>query len=254
MKKNFNNQAFTLIEMSIVLVIVGLIVAGVLIGQDLIRGSEARGMITQLDRFSAGINSFKGKFSSLPGDFSQASSYISATATNGNGDGYIADNAAIGGAAVPAVIAATSEYQGVWNHLSALNLVDGSFSGTTFVTLGTTFPYTKAQRGGVLFFGFSDNINYYYLGLGDGAGTTSFLSQNIITPDVALAIDTKVDDGLPGTGTVQARGTTTLNGAATLGATPGLAGGNCTQGGSVATAKYDTASGALLLCQLRVRQ
>jgi len=253
MKKHNNNKAFTLIEMSIVLVIVGLIVAGVLIGQDLIRGAEARGIVTQLDRINAGMNSFKGKFSALPGDFSQATSYIAAGATNGNGDGYIALNSAIGGTAAPTVVSATTEYQGVWNHLSALNLIDGSYSGATLVNLGVEFPYTKAQRGGIFLYAFTDNINYFHLGLSDGVATLNVASQNIFTPDAGLTIDTKIDDGLPGTGIVQARGTAVLNGAATLGATPGLAGGNCTQGASIAAAKYDTASGSLLLCQLRIR-
>jgi prepilin-type N-terminal cleavage/methylation domain-containing protein len=61
-------QGFTLIELSIVLVIIGLIVGGVLVGQDLIRAAEVRAQITQIEKFNTAVNTFHGKFGALPGD------------------------------------------------------------------------------------------------------------------------------------------------------------------------------------------
>jgi prepilin-type N-terminal cleavage/methylation domain-containing protein len=46
---------FTLIEMSIVLVIIGLIVGGVLVGQDLIRAAYIRAQITQIEKFNTAV-------------------------------------------------------------------------------------------------------------------------------------------------------------------------------------------------------
>ena len=63
-------QGFTLIELSIVLVIIGLIVGGVLVGQDLIRASEVRATITQIEKYNTAVNTFHAKFNAIPGDMS----------------------------------------------------------------------------------------------------------------------------------------------------------------------------------------
>jgi len=61
-------DAFTLIEMSIVLVIIGLIVGAVLVGQDLIRAAEVRATIAQIEKYNTVVNTFRGKYGGLPGD------------------------------------------------------------------------------------------------------------------------------------------------------------------------------------------
>ena len=60
-------KAFTLIELSVVLVIIGLIVGGVLVGQDLIHAATIRATITQKERFSTAANTFRTKFGDVPG-------------------------------------------------------------------------------------------------------------------------------------------------------------------------------------------
>src|ERR1700691_6571160 len=59
---------FTLIEMSIVLVVIGFVVGGVLVGQDLIRAAYIRAQITQIEKFNTAVNTFYGKYQALPGD------------------------------------------------------------------------------------------------------------------------------------------------------------------------------------------
>src|SRR3982751_930235 len=61
-------KGFTLIELSIVLVIIGLIVGGVLVGQDLIRAAEVRATISQIEKYNTAVNTFRGKYNALPGD------------------------------------------------------------------------------------------------------------------------------------------------------------------------------------------
>ena len=65
-----NQQGFTLVEMSIVLVIIGLIVGGVLVGQDLVKGAQIRATVAQLQQYDAAINTFRGKYDQFPGDMS----------------------------------------------------------------------------------------------------------------------------------------------------------------------------------------
>ena len=61
-------KGFTLIEMSIVLVIIGLIIGGVLLGRDLISAAAVRAQIAQIEKYNAAVNTFKGKYGYLPGD------------------------------------------------------------------------------------------------------------------------------------------------------------------------------------------
>jgi hypothetical protein len=54
--------------MSIVLVIIGLIVGGVLVGQNLIASATVRAHVTQIEKFNHGANAFFEKYGYLPGD------------------------------------------------------------------------------------------------------------------------------------------------------------------------------------------
>jgi prepilin-type N-terminal cleavage/methylation domain-containing protein len=70
-----SQQGFTLIELSIVLVIIGLIVGGVLVGQDLIRAAAVRGQISQIEKYQTAVNTFRTKYDGLPGDLSNAANF-----------------------------------------------------------------------------------------------------------------------------------------------------------------------------------
>ncbi len=68
-KHQFNQcDGFTLIEMSIVLVIIGLIVGGVLAGQSLISAAAVRAQINQIASYNAAVNTFRDKYGGIPGD------------------------------------------------------------------------------------------------------------------------------------------------------------------------------------------
>lgn len=81
-------HGFTLIELSIVLVIIGLIVSGILVGRDLIRAAELRADISGVEKFGQAINAFRLKYNCLPGDCANATQFLEG-AYNGNGDGHI---------------------------------------------------------------------------------------------------------------------------------------------------------------------
>jgi prepilin-type N-terminal cleavage/methylation domain-containing protein len=70
---------FTLIEMSIVLVIIGLLVGGVLVGQDLIRAAQVRKTGTLIEQLNTAVNTFKLKYNCLPGDCANASDFSAST-------------------------------------------------------------------------------------------------------------------------------------------------------------------------------
>ena len=72
MSQRRTNSGFTLIELSIVLVIIGLIVGGVLVGQELIRAAGIRATISQVEQYQTAANTFFDKFGALPGDITPA--------------------------------------------------------------------------------------------------------------------------------------------------------------------------------------
>lgn len=84
-------DGFTLIELSIVLVVIGLIVGGILVGQNLINAAAVRATVTQIEKYNTAANAFREKYGYLPGDIPDptASSFgfQARGAGRGNGDG-----------------------------------------------------------------------------------------------------------------------------------------------------------------------
>src|SRR4051812_10469894 len=84
-------SGFTLIEMSIVLVIIGLTVGSVLVGKDLLAAAAVRAQITQIEKYQTSVNVFRIKYNAIPGDMTadQASQngFLSRPGTVGKGDG-----------------------------------------------------------------------------------------------------------------------------------------------------------------------
>src|SRR5665811_1238303 len=96
---------FTLIEIAIVLVITGLLLGGVLKGQELIQSARVRNLASTDDGVKAAFFGFQDRFKALPGDYLTATTNINGATQNGNGDGLI------GGTAATA-----TEAIAVWDH------------------------------------------------------------------------------------------------------------------------------------------
>ena len=138
-------RGFTLIEIAIVLVIIGLLLGGVLKGQELITSARVRNLIAQQDGIKAAFFGFQDRFRAYPGDYASASTTLKCpsgtTCLNGNGNGLIESNApATQGGSV------TNEHTLVWMHLSSAGFLNGSYvmsaSGEPVSTLNTPHnPY-----------------------------------------------------------------------------------------------------------------
>lgn len=200
-RKQGYKQGFTMVELSIVLVIIGLIVAGVLVGQDLIRGAEVRSTVSQLERFSATVNTFRVKYSQIPGDINKAEDFglnspdNSSIGNNGDANGLLSS---VNGQ--PNIInQARGEIVNFWFHLSRAKLIEGNFNGAqTDGQLGETFPRTKMNRGGFTVYN-REGVNHFHLGVTNSAGDQHTFANNL-KPEEAYGIDVKIDDGLPDTG------------------------------------------------------
>lgn len=131
--RSHREKAFSLVELSIVLVILGLLTGGILTGQSLIRASELRSVATDLQRYQAAVHTFRDKYFALPGDMPNATRFwgvqhatpatcittasTTALTCNGDGNGQVADT--------------TYEAFRFWQHLANAGLIEGSYSGVT---------------------------------------------------------------------------------------------------------------------------
>jgi prepilin-type N-terminal cleavage/methylation domain-containing protein len=251
-----NQAAFSLVELSIVLVILGLLTGGILTGQSLIRASELRAVSSEYGRYSTAIGTFRDKYFGIPGDFSMASNF-GWGALNGDNDGQI-ENSATAGA---------NEISTFWIHLASAGLIEGSYTnaaGTT-QTSGTHIPPSKlgnaawrvAGLGSIGDNGVGSPVagatvpaasTFYDANYGNvlmlGTGTNSLLPAGVLKPEEAWNIDTKMDDGKPDLGAVL---TLESQGNATAGAG---CGNRATATTALAASDYDLTSTSSSACSL----
>lgn len=257
------NKGFTLIELSIVLVIIGLIVGGILVGQDLIKAAEIRATVSQKEKFDAAVNIFHGKFNGIPGDLNNYATFSGQLVTTGltgangfgDGDGMIEG---IGGSGTDN-IGFVGEVRMIWRHLADASLIGENVSGIStavgadLTSANTYLPVAKLGKGSFWTVGVATGLNYYVLaGVSDAAAATSFVitSSDVITPMESFQIDTKLDDGLPNTGLVQSVAAITSMATAPAG---GAASGDCYDTDTNLYAIATAAEVNALTCVLRIR-
>lgn len=217
MRKCSPRRAFSLVELSIVLVILGLLVGGILGGKALIRASQLRTIVTQKDQWITAVNTFKGKYFMLPGDMNNAEQFwgtldpVDATCKttastdtrtcNGDGDGQIS------------ATVRSHEILRAWQHLVSAGMIEGQYQGIFPATVDYTNILPPAKFGNVYWYLWTKGVQGASPGrftIGDYGtalfiGTPSALWQMGgfgLTPTELWNIDTKLDDGKPITGKV----------------------------------------------------
>jgi prepilin-type N-terminal cleavage/methylation domain-containing protein len=184
-----NASGFTLIEIAIVLVIIGLLLGGVLKGQELITGARVRNLISQQDGIKAAFFGFQDRFRALPGDYAAAGTNINGVTINGDGNGRIDGPNGAG----------TYETLLAWNHLTAAGFLNGSYTlaaSNTSIPIDTNNPKNP----------YSVYIQIIYDG-NYGTGTPpqkhNLKTGNQVPVEIIAEVDRKVDDGLPYAGGFQ---------------------------------------------------
>lgn len=225
MQKRYNadkNQGFTLVELSIVLLIIGLILGGIVLGSHMIQLARLRATVQQVEGLRTAFHTFKSKFNALPGDMHQNDAMsFNLTAgvcvgqpncvllpgiagCHGNGDSQLPN--------IPNTTAAC-EHLGVWYHLSQAGMIAGSYNGlyidsaaTNFLDDGLSFPKDKMDKGAIAantqdIFGYGLEGLSFQLGYSFDGPIGGVFDR--FTPQETEHLDRKMDDGKPATGKVR---------------------------------------------------
>jgi len=192
-------EGFTLIEIAIVLVIIGLLLGGVLKGQELINTARVRALNNNIDGITAAWFSFQDRYRAFPGDYTQAAVNLPGAPTNGDGNGLVGD---AGGADSP------SERAMVWMHLQAAGYITGGYDNPAATVPNANeygCPVTVCPDNG---FGAGMNLNYGAMNQTQAAAAVPVDAHELITGrgipvEVLAELDRKVDDGDAGSGAMQ---------------------------------------------------
>ena len=209
-------SGFTLVEIAVVLVLIGLLLGGILKGQQLISGARVRNMADQNSGIQAAYYGFIDRYRQVPGDMPPALACSAITAevdadcggtptTGGNQNGRIDQ---------------WEEAGAVWAHLAHSRLLNGSYNGSTATAAQYEAGVLTGQVPGNAFqqpvlLGFTDDYDS-----GGGAASTVRLAYVFgagVTPSLLRELDVKLDDGNPGSGTVRGTVSTAKTGESTVG-------------------------------------
>jgi prepilin-type N-terminal cleavage/methylation domain-containing protein len=197
-------NGYTLVELSVVLVILSIGIIGAVKGASIITAYRLQGVVTNFQQYKIAITEFRQKYNSLPGDTTDATAIWanSNDVVNGNGDGFIS----------------TTEQFQAWRHLYLADYIKFSASGLSgnYVFNGNVPAanftnsayriYSDAATTG------ASSAFYNFIDLTYAVGTIG--SGGILKPSDAEILDKKADDGFANSGIVRGQNGTDNTGAA----------------------------------------
>lgn len=217
-----------MVELSIVLVILGLLTGGILAGQSLIRAAQLRAVPTEYSRWITATRSFRDKYFGLPGDIATATQFwgrmvnVTECVTNSsaavNSSTGVCDGNADGALDIASAGSKPAELAQYWRELALAGLIEGTYSGYTGASgnrtcvIGTDCPPSKLSNAGWstrTMTAPDDSGAAYAMDYGNmflvGGQTPQMTNAAVMKPEEAWNIDVKMDDGKPAYGKIVAR-------------------------------------------------
>ncbi len=221
MRYHRTTSGFTLIEFSIVMIVIGLVIGSIMVGRDLIRHAELRKTYQQIEEYRVAVATFKNKYDALPGDMPNATDifgtdpegctlvpvtrYAKKETCNGDGNGFIER------------ISPVLEVYRFWQHLGAAELIPGLYGGHLSPDENTR-PLIHSLNDA--YWDVAEQSRFYDLLSGIDADSTNdqeqfhifymwhddpqFVRNAFATIAEAMAFDEKYDDGHAATGNIRA--------------------------------------------------
>lgn len=200
-------KGFTLVELAVVMIIVGLLIGGILKGQEMIANAQITATVAQVKGIDAATSTFRDQYDSFPGDMANASTRLPNCTANpcNNGNGNARLDVAVG-----AIAAIANESGYYFNHMRTTDLLTG-FDGSATAAFGQAFPIAEAGGGYMIGYvstavaptGFTAaefRPGHYLVLTGQVAAVAN--GTGILTPSQAARIDRKIDDGRSNAGSV----------------------------------------------------
>lgn len=211
-------SGFTLVELAIVLMIIGLLIGGVLRGQEMMNNARLQNISKQVTSYGAAVTMFRDTYSAYPGDLATAQARIPGCqagnangCVNGDGSGIIGARVTVWNLGNQAI---NSENTQFWKHMALTHLISGVRPSATALEFGSSHPVVPIGGGFTVATSMRDPADVTGSPF-DGALLLRLHGDltNVTTEDnptvsskQASYIDRKMDDGMPQTGDVQTTG------------------------------------------------
>lgn len=193
-RKMRNEKGFTLVELAIVLVIIGIILAGIIKGQEMINNAKIKRAVSAQKEIAAAIYTYYDRYQFYPGDDRNAITRWPAagitTATDSNG--FITNAPGVASTAPNfACVASAAEQCDLWNELRQAGIISGATTGAA------AFNNPQHPYGGAI------AVSYQTQGAAPNIASKNWIHLQNIPADVAAIIDQQSDDGVWNTGTIR---------------------------------------------------
>jgi prepilin-type N-terminal cleavage/methylation domain-containing protein len=186
-------RGFNLLEIAIVLVVIGLLLGGVMRGQELIASSRVRHLIAQQEGIRSGFYGFMDRYRALPGDYPGASQSLrcpsGGSCLNGNGNGIIEETAAP--ATIGGIASEGNETLLVWMHLSSAGFLNGEYRMTAGESTANDANSPRNPYNIYLHLGFNNT----YFDTGAPSNRHNLKTGAHVPVEIIADVDRKLDDG-----------------------------------------------------------